>query len=160
MSMKRCVCVYVCVGARTRARVCARACHWQWQWAFVTRWLNYWPRQEVLYMLKNRLYLFTPVSVWGINKPEQARLINESSELLDMMSKDTLITDVLLRSLQHHHFLSPRSLCPQNKYSHCCVHKRAIKPRKKSVLEAYLSAVNPFKRLYYVSAIHEWFISF
>ncbi len=39
-------------------------------------------------MLKNRLYLFTPVSVSGINIPEQTWLINASSELLDKMSKD------------------------------------------------------------------------
>lgn len=44
-------------------------------------------------MLKNRLYLFTPASVPGIITPEQTRLINESSGLLDAMPKDTLLDE-------------------------------------------------------------------
>ena len=71
-----CVCVCVCVCVSLTMTFCNGDC-------------IIGPLQEVLYMLKNRLYLFTPVSVPGIIIPEQTGLINESSEPLVTMSKDT-----------------------------------------------------------------------
>lgn len=55
----------------------------------VMQWLSYWPRQEVLRMLKNRLYLVTPASALDIITPGQTQLITESSGLFDAGRKAT-----------------------------------------------------------------------
>lgn len=82
-----------CVWIRLWGRVCG--CHGtitQWQRLFVTKWVSYWPRQKVLYMLKNRLYLLTPATARDIITPEQAQLIIELGGRLGTGRRQTCIS--------------------------------------------------------------------